>query len=238
MKTPLIAACWILSIAGLSAAEPVVLEKLSLQSWESRGARVIGIIKNNTDHLIVQPVLEITCVTKEKPNVPLSHRLILSASLKSGESRPFHSGEFFGPTLADPDPRKEGLSQTIAEIKSARIQPGALIPPSPDWNARLEGRESFQVGMAQVTIANGEWSGLKGSLTAPAGTRIKTARFTAAYFDQKGELADVQTFTVELRDGKCIDSFPHPFTAGAGLDDPKIHRITVTCICDQVSPCE
>ena len=113
-----------------------------------------------------------------------------------------------------------------------------MFPASPDWKVRLSGRETVSFDTPVLTFESGSWRGVKGNLVAPAGTKIQSAEFTATYFDAKGDLVDVQTFSIQRRDGKCIDSFPYSFETGSGVYDPKIFRASVKCLCDRVSLCQ
>ena len=64
MKTQFAVAVLVM-LNHVCAAEPLVLEQFSLQTTNSGGARVIGIVRNSSSDLIVLPVLEVTCTTKE-----------------------------------------------------------------------------------------------------------------------------------------------------------------------------
>ena len=217
------------------AAEALVLEQFLLQTTTSGSARVIGIIRNSSSDLIVLPVLEVTCTTKEEPASPKLHRLVMTACLRGRESRAFHTGEFFGPPIVTSD--GDSRPQRIAEIKSCRILPGSMIPASADWNRRIAGREEFIVQGAKIDLQHGErW--LSGTIVASPGAKIQSAQFTAAYFDAKGGLVDVRTFPVRSRNGKCVDSFPFRFTARAGPDDLQIVPASVKCDCEQVDYCQ
>ena len=112
-----------------------------------------------------------------------------------------------------------------------------MIPASADWNRRIAGRGDFLVEGAKIDLQHGErW--LSGTIVAPPGVKIQTIQFTAAYFDAKGGLVDVRTFSVKSRDGKCIESFPHPFTARGGPDDLQIVPASVKSVCEQVDYCQ
>ena len=192
-------------------------------------------IKNTSGDLIATPVLEVTFVTKEQPNTVITKRLVLSASPKAGESRPFHSGGFSGPPVVSPT---GAIAEAhISHIKSTRIHPGSMFPASADWTVRLAGREAVSCEGPALTFEQGRWRGVRGDLVATAGTKIQSAEFSVSYFDVKGELVDVQTFTVQRRDGKCIDSFPFSFETGSGVYDAKIIPTSVKCLCERVSIC-
>ena len=127
-----------LLLSGLVAAEDVVVEKYILQRDNYDSVCVIGIIRNTTDRLIVEPTLVVNYTTRENPAVIQEQRLIVSAILHGPESRAFHTGRFMPPFSVHTKPRP--WREHIAEIKSVFIQRGTDASASLDWLQRVAGR--------------------------------------------------------------------------------------------------
>ncbi|HWA29328.1 MAG TPA: hypothetical protein VG734_27000 [Lacunisphaera sp.] len=94
-----------------------------------------------------------------------------------------------------------------------------LEEPSANWYQWTKERESLEPKDVKFTFSPSVAGatggiGLKGRLSAPAGSHFEYIEMIASCFDASGQLVEVFSFRVAPRDAMCVRPFPYTFEAG------------------------